>query len=918
MTLPEVTISVVITGIVIATMSMATTVILRQMDNTEGRTNNARSEQNVSLFMPSDLSSAEDVTTDPAAVPCGPSPACPAGANVGGSNALMLTWRGSTVVGGAAVDTVTKVSYRVIKVGEEYLLIRVECYTIETAAPSTSCETQTVLHDLEPPPGGTDWIPGVTAPTWIMTVSQAAAADDTSGPGDTVPVDPGLKNKNAQRVVVTINGGGDAAGAGGGRNQISLSAGGTNRELDLTTDDLIGAPTFTAARSRCGGNFGLVIDKSGSIGSTNMATVRTGVQNLIEAFRGTPVKIQAVAFSYYGTTLGADPSWTKYYDMLVDSDVDALKSQVAGLSSNGGTNWEDAFFRMIKNSDGTVQAQLPNTILFFTDGVPTFSRLEYHSGSAGVTADPLDTDLPNSDGSSFYQIGWNRTERLIRDRGSINIVGVYVNSNTNASSTWREMGAGYHWQYERGSGVVYQQGTTTYERGNTVKWQQGSTGYQYAADLDFQRNTDSDMKYQRWVSGSWSSTTWSTYAANNTTPDSSDGWRTNITGSLGNSWTGITAAQYLASNSNNGTSDGFRAVDGGGSQNPWTDVTEAQYNASNTNSWSSDGWRTTTNWTDISKSAYDAANTTSGESDGYRTTLSGSVSSWTSVPVSEYNASNTTSDSSDGWRTSTSWATTTQALYEAGNVNNGESDLWRTTVSGSNDSWTVVTQAQYDASNTSSSESDGWRVIKSYTEPYTYHEGTVSSSIKDYSTLGNLVVNDVSGDNPGSYVIALRQNGSATPFDFGDDSGNYTNAAVADLFVLPDYNLFSDALASVALDQCGGTVTLQTKLGSSSAQDPFTYENTTSHEVVTTSALYRSGTFDIALPGGSSTTVTISPQEFTNLAHYAPAGWSCKSAGQPYAFTESPVPDHAPWTQITLDVAPNKAISCVQQVTYTP
>ena len=68
-------------------------------------------------------------------------------------------------------------------------------------------------------------------------------------------------------MVVTINGGGDVAGAGGGQNQISLSAGGTNRETNLTTDDLAGAPTFTAARSRCGGNFGVIVDKSGSIGS---------------------------------------------------------------------------------------------------------------------------------------------------------------------------------------------------------------------------------------------------------------------------------------------------------------------------------------------------------------------------------------------------------------------------------------------------------------------------------------------------------------------------------------------------------------------------------------------------------------------------------------------------------------------------
>ena len=262
MTLPELLISVVLTGILIASLSMSITVLYRQADNTSGRTNNARSEQNVNVWMPADLSSAETVSTDPGASPC--APVCPPGADVGGTNALMLTWHGKVPgAGGVAVDTETKVSYRYVLVGTEYQMIRVKCTTIAGGSPT--CEKNIVLHDLDPPPLNTPYIVGVTKPTWIMVVSQALDPGDTSGSTPAPVDDPTFKNKNGQRVVVTINGGGDVAGAGGGTNQISLSAGGTERKADLAPDSVSFDQTLTAARTRCGGNFGMVIDISGSI-----------------------------------------------------------------------------------------------------------------------------------------------------------------------------------------------------------------------------------------------------------------------------------------------------------------------------------------------------------------------------------------------------------------------------------------------------------------------------------------------------------------------------------------------------------------------------------------------------------------------------------------------------------------------------
>src|SRR6185295_6806664 len=90
------------------------------------------------------------------------------------------------------------------------------------------------------------------------------------------------------------------------------------------------------------------------------------------------------------------------------------------------------------------------------------------------------------------------------------------------------------------------------------------------------------------------------------------------------------------------------------------------------------------------------------------------------------------------------------------------------------------------------------------------------------------------------------------------------------------------ALKAIALGQCGGTLTLQTRVGTSTpANDTFTYSNTLDQTKVETSGSKRSGTFDFAIPGGGSVTAEIQQQNVSSLKHYAPAGWTCKAAGLP-------------------------------------
>ena len=1024
MTLPEVLITMVIMGTLMSALIGATTVILRQQDNSSGRLNNARSEQNVGIWMPSDLASAEDVVTDPAASPCGTQ--CPPGISLGGSNTLMLSWSGSIPGATTSIPTRTTVSYRYVQVGTEFQIIRVKCLSVAGAAPT--CDQTIVLHDMPPPPPGQVWIPGTTSPVWVMVVRLATdpAALDL-GPDDTTVIDPTFVTKNGRRVTVTINGGGDLAGAGGGEDSITLSAGGTDRKPDLSTSNFSDPPSFGATRSRCGGNFAMLVDTSGSIGSANMTSVKNGITAFIDSFAGTPIKLEVVRFSSTATTLGAGTGWSRWYDMLVASDVTDLKAQVATLTSTGGTNWEDGMFRIFKNSNGTVQSILPDTLIFFTDGLPTRNRLDATSASSPAVVDPDDIGLPVSNGGSFHQVSWNRAWRIARDYYADvdRFIGVYVGTDVNSTSTWYQQGAGYHFEnFVRGYNNTWDRGyhLENFQRGyKLTNWQRGyrlsnpqrgykltnwQRGYHFenlqrGYHLDYQRattgvvyerrNSSSSSWYSSGISWDGSGSNSNKYARSNSNNTESDNYRTRVTGTPGG-WTTITdvngktpATLYNQSNLNDTEADGYRIVKDYSSPydayettdsatfaagNPslptlsagftastvytapytyWATATESAYNSGNTTADSTDGWQATKTyaspyslWEATTDSAYLAGNTTADNTDGWTATTlyTAPFLYWAAATESAYNSGNTTADSTDGWQVTktyaspyTLWESTTEALYNTSNTTADSTDGWQATTvytapytlwasatqsaynAGNStadalDGWRKnnvyappytffepTTEALYNAGNTTSDTTDGWGATKVYTLPYAFHENTTSYSRANTAILAQIV-------SEGAVVPAIFANGA------------YTNAAVADFYVLPNWSQFAGALNAMALAECGGTVTVQTKVGTASAADPFTYQNSVDLTTATTSGQFRSGTFDFELAGGTSRVVDITPLNVSGISKFAPVGWACTSAGAAYPFTTTPI-SGSPWSKITLTVAPNQAISCIQTVRLT-
>ncbi len=287
-----------------------------------------------------------------------------------------------------------------------------------------------------------------TRPTWVIIVSEPLAPDAITD--DQVANE--SDRKDANRVIVSINGGGDVEGAGGGINQISITAGGTVR-TSIDANSVQGAPSFTEAFSRCGGPMTLVVDESGSIGGA-IGDVRTGVRRFVESLAGTPVKLQVVRFDTRSSVLGSS-DWHRYFDMTNQADVDALLGAIDALRSSGGTNWEDAMFRTFYQADGTTASVIPETVVFFTDGVPTWERLARRADPGVLPAEPAapGAPWPDANGSSYNQVAFNRADYIANKfRRSVRLVGVGVGAGITSSSDWIvDPGAGYRTVVERGS-----------------------------------------------------------------------------------------------------------------------------------------------------------------------------------------------------------------------------------------------------------------------------------------------------------------------------------------------------------------------------------------------------------------------------------------------------------------------------------
>jgi hypothetical protein len=209
-----------------------------------------------------------------------------------------------------------------------------------------------VAHQLASPP-----------PTWNPTQSPVHAVSVTS------------RNQVFLRPI-----GEDVQVTFGSGQEFTTGGAGLSSQDQLPTDYTGGIIDPSAPPTRCGGTVTVVLDTSSSIPSQGGATsLVNAALGFIDAFSGTPTYLRIVgfdisAYSYYPTTPG------QYVNILnPTADLTAMRTKIDNqdLSNarwGGGTNWEDGLWQAFRTTSGTAFSQLPELVVFISDGEPNRNR----------------------------------------------------------------------------------------------------------------------------------------------------------------------------------------------------------------------------------------------------------------------------------------------------------------------------------------------------------------------------------------------------------------------------------------------------------------------------------------------------------------------------------------------------------------
>ena len=389
MTLVELLITVTILGIIMTSLTAAMIVILRTEQPIKDNLSESKDITFLQAWIPSDLASATSRNIDPLYQPT-PRTTLP------GTNVLTLN-RADISTSGVTTNYV--VSYRYVQVRDEWQLQR---YEIRNVGLATQNITKVgVAHQLASPP-----------PTWNPTQSPVHAVSVTS------------RNQVVLRPI-----GEDVQVTFGSGQGFTTGGAGLSSQDQLPTDYTGGIIDPSAPPTRCGGTVTVVLDTSSSIPSQGGATsLVNAALGFIDAFSGTPTYLRIVgfdvsAYSYYPTTAG------QYVNILNPStNLTAMRTKIDNqdLSNarwGGGTNWEDGLWQAFRTTSGTAFSQLPELVVFISDGEPNRNR----------------TNTPNDGDARFNTTDLSRAVTAANyGRGTgARIVGILVGNDASTTNQGR-------------------------------------------------------------------------------------------------------------------------------------------------------------------------------------------------------------------------------------------------------------------------------------------------------------------------------------------------------------------------------------------------------------------------------------------------------------------------------------------------
>lgn len=418
-TLPEMLISVMISGILIVSIAMAFTTVIRTEASASTRLAESKDITFVQTWLPIDLSSAvashddaDEVALATALatqVPGGPPPQT-VNHDFGPSSTNILTLVRPDLDAGPGIYYI--VTYRYEEVNGEWRISRYEIRNPGTG--SETVKTVGVAYEVPPPPVGPDGLP-----TWVPKTAPTFAAEVIARTQYIRPVGENVEFKFESGKTFVSGGGG-------------LSA-----QNELDSNGRGGLKNPSAPPSRCGGRIALVIDTSGSVPASNgdEATEDAAV-SFIRGFTGTPTTLSLNGFDMeaygMGTVAGTkvNNGVRSPYVSLLDpgASVEALVTRVTDLdnfdaaatpprpwpgagggpgsanqlkrdwnsdgihwdqiydATSSGTNWEDGLWNVFRDTNGNYYGtEQPELLVFITDGEP--NRVRTASGGSASASE---------------------------------------------------------------------------------------------------------------------------------------------------------------------------------------------------------------------------------------------------------------------------------------------------------------------------------------------------------------------------------------------------------------------------------------------------------------------------------------------------------------------------------------------------
>jgi prepilin-type N-terminal cleavage/methylation domain-containing protein len=367
-TLPELLISVMLTGILATTMAGAFSIVLSQQKPTIDRLAESKDITFVQTWVPLDISSAV-ASTDPNVPTINDAPdADPTLAKqLPGTNVLTVLRADLT----AGSEVRYYVSYRYLQVRDEWRIVRYEIRNAGTA--SEVVKEVGVAHQMPAPPPG--WRAGIDKPTHAVEI-------------------------NARNQVILRPIGDDIQVNFKSGNNFSTGGAPLSRGLSLSNDSLYSQTDPKAPPSRCGASIAIVLDTSGSVPQSGGGEqAKTAAASFIDAFKGTPSQIATYGFDASAYRMYPANDTQPYASLLNDQspEIAAARKRFTDLDNRDnnwnqsnpdaptfdgihwdqkgtGTNWEDGLFLPFRTDAGALRADTPELVVFITDGQPNKSR----------------------------------------------------------------------------------------------------------------------------------------------------------------------------------------------------------------------------------------------------------------------------------------------------------------------------------------------------------------------------------------------------------------------------------------------------------------------------------------------------------------------------------------------------------------